>query len=277
MCKNHFNVEGVESSQDRSNDAPKQCIPLELDILSTPRRNLASAIPRLHGIEPSDSVVDAVMASLLIPQLAILFYCETPGDVSAMQGMTGFYRDSHYIFCAALQQFLSIINPYGEDYCGYQNLTLQACIKALKKWGGLSSSLGALVQPTLADGQAILCFGTMVHTSMRAQEPLRSAIEASQDSGRQHLPSPRVLQNLKVYFSTDKKERLSFSDYLNSFHPDSLASKFLCNPWQLYHSLNRQASPICNDQLSSFDIQNRTSELTSIFLEAHQSYENTTL
>lgn len=248
--------------------------PVELDMTHSP------ALPSPH----TPTAAASLLASLFAPQLAVLFYCECPGDVSVEQGMTGFYRHSHTLLCSALHQVMATLNPVPlpttsasdptlfrlSRLSDTRNLTFQALTKVLKEWGNLPDSRNLLIQPTLKDGQAILCLGPLVHTSMRAQLPMQAVGSAG---SLLDDVSPRVLQNLKVYFtpsSSQKKKRscVPHASYLSLYHPESLAWRFLQDPLTLHRDLFcRPSDEDKTGMLSYDDLKEQANALCTLLLE----------
>ena len=143
------------------------------------------------------------MLSVALHQLAILFYCETPGILTAERGATGFYPRSHLVVHEGLGKLLEKSSSNGSKdplQWGAIGFALREVFRAsralgLSDDGGNGSNpiplspskvqVGDLLQPELAENEVLLSLGTTVHTAMFASEFMPNN-------------NPRVIQNLKV-------------------------------------------------------------------------------
>ena len=81
-----------------------------LNVTNTPNNNNDnSSIDSTSEQSPSLSV-DEKLLFITLRQLAVLFYCETPGDLTPARGVTGFYPQSHLVFLEGLKNHFSSIN-----------------------------------------------------------------------------------------------------------------------------------------------------------------------
>ena len=170
-------------------------------------RGLPPSMPTVRSpisSSPSLSHRERAMLSVAVHQLAILFYCETPGALTADRGATGFYPKSHLVVHEGLSKLLEGADR--GDGSGRPALLWGAVGFALREvfrspyalasdakrsssgHGKIQTSKvlpGELVQPELGEDETLLALGTCVHTGMFAT---------------QWMPenNPRVIQNLKV-------------------------------------------------------------------------------
>lgn len=160
-------------------------------------------------VNDPDVISKYAMLSLLLHQVGILYYCETPGELSAREGVTGIIRSSHIILMECLRRKISQASSMA--YCegvmkspvvvwedkqslASSNPIPSAGIRlALKRWSGSVGALSRLVQPVVHEGQAVLCMGCVVHTAMRPVTPMCSRTDGIM------MSAPRVIQNAKAY------------------------------------------------------------------------------
>eukprot|EP01036_Dinobryon_divergens_P028600 gene28599-37570_t len=126
--------------------------------------------------------------SMLMWQIAIIFYCDTPGDLTSQEGATGFYTGSHWAIVDALNRITDkvAVSQHGNLTSPKTAVEYADFAKGIKLYG--SSRSNRLTQPTIADGQALLCLGQVAHTLMWATKPMMP----------QQAMMPRSIQNAKV-------------------------------------------------------------------------------
>jgi hypothetical protein len=145
-----------------------------------------------HGIPtPNKSSVgeaaEGLLLEMLLRQLCILFYCDTPGDLGSEQGGTGFYRGSHIVILEALRRIIAANMALPIDF-----ETFRRCVKTFGRRNDSS-----ITQITIPDGKALLGLGVTVHTLMWATQPMKGPTTSY----------PRSIQNAKIHASasTDLK------------------------------------------------------------------------
>jgi hypothetical protein len=176
---------------------------------------------RVHG---PDIITNIAMLSLLLHQTSVLYYCETPGQLSAREGMTGLVRGSHIILLECIRRKIQTAIETAHTECmnaaktpvvpydmrpmspmtdGSQHDASRKASDgirmALKRWTSSAGALSRLIQPTAAEGEAVLCMGFTVHTAMRPVTPMYSADDAP-------LPMPRVIQNAKAFLQLREED-----------------------------------------------------------------------
>jgi len=111
------------------------------------------------------------MLKFMLKQLAIMFYCETPGTLEPRHGATGFYSSSHLAMLEALRR--ASLGGGGISWSNHS--------KAVRE---VYENKRAL-QPTTGEGRAYLALGTLVHTAMWGSELMKGEV--------------RVIQNAKIH------------------------------------------------------------------------------
>lgn len=139
---------------------------------------------------------------ILLHQISILFYCETPGNLGINQGSTGFYQNSHR---AVIKTFRKILE--NDDSVPHGKI-----INVLRLFGKENQAL--VSQAPLLENQVILAFGTLVHTAMWASESMPNN-------------ELRVIQNCKIKFSEEvRKGKLQAQrEIINAIPTNSLMYK----------------------------------------------------
>ena len=135
-------------------------------------------IPISRAVEPSSDR----LLSMLLWQLGILFFCDTPGELGEEEGATGFYPGTHISILEGILLRDRSGAPLPIDFEQFRD--------AVKLVGEKNEEL--LKQVSLPDGKALLAFGTLAHTLMWAVEPMRSS-----HYGKEML-YPRSIQNCKI-------------------------------------------------------------------------------
>jgi len=143
------------------------------------------------------------LLAMALQQLAILFYCEVPGDLTPSRGATGFYPRTHLVMLEGLRRYLNhkrrADNAYSEvDAILTWSDQTHAVRELFEPTAGCTPEPGVLrahdlteagtqvlVQPTLKDGQALLALGPLVHTTMWCRELMPEN-------------NPRVILNCKI-------------------------------------------------------------------------------
>ena len=149
--------------------------------------------------------------SMLLWQIAIIFYCDTPGDLTAQEGATGFYTGSHWAIVDALNRITDTVSVPQSDTLTRSEKNTPAgpaveytdFVRGMKLFG--SSRSHRLTQPAILDGQALLCLGQVAHTIMWATKPMMTVAtesdatsSSSSGSGSGPRAMPRSIQNAKV-------------------------------------------------------------------------------
>ena len=111
-------------------------------------------------------------------QTLILFYCDTPGDLTAKRGATAFHPLSHVIVLEAMSKLAE---------AGHSSMNL---LQGMGDWGQRKAHLKSKVQLEIPEAEGILAMGTMVHAAAPAREPMVGDF-------------PRVIQNCKIHASFD--------------------------------------------------------------------------
>jgi len=159
------------------------------------------------GLHRSRSIINLEfqqkLLAMALQQLAILFYCETPGDLTPSRGATGFYPRTHLVVLDGLRQYLhhkrqadgayneaeAILSWY--DHTNAVRELFEPTIGRAVEKGAIRAhdiaraGTEVLVQPTLQDGQALLALGPLVHTTMWCRELMPEN-------------NPRVILNCKI-------------------------------------------------------------------------------
>ena len=155
--------------------------------------------------------VDEMILLILLHQIAILFYCETPGLLGVEEGATGFFPYSHR---AVINVFRKILDEQKDHNIPHSRIT-----SVLRLFGKENSS--DLKQTTLPDNQTLLAFSTLVHSPMWAVQSMENN-------------EIRVIQNCKIKFSSDiRKAPLQIQkEIINAIPKDSILAKLASNNLQ---------------------------------------------
>jgi len=142
--------------------------------------------PLATSSSSSSLLFEDLVLNMLLHQLAILFYCDTPGRLGAKEGATAFVRYSHLSVLEGLFLALNELNKDGKQQEGeggggggasvLRNVPWKTSVNALKRWGDelstrASSSSAApsplcFEQPELEEGHALLALGVTVHSAV---------------------------------------------------------------------------------------------------------------
>jgi hypothetical protein len=159
---------------------------------------------RVTKIETKTDAERAVLR-VALHQLAIVFYCDTPGTLDRASGATGFYPGSHLVVLEGLKRLIHEQKAVSWWSLGYalrqvfgtgESLADEELLRG-RSSGGSTSKDWPLVQPILESDQVLLALGTLVHTTMFATELMQPG------------NNPRVIQNCKVaatFCSTQRKD-----------------------------------------------------------------------
>lgn len=138
-----------------------------------------TGVPGHEGEEPR-----ARLIRFALKQLAILFYCETPGELGPEHGATGVYGGSHRAMYEAA----------GRSARRGENVEWPRHVRAVRAlYGEGGEAAGDLEQPVLREGKMILVLGTLVHTACWGQELMEGGV--------------RVIQNAKVHAESAEDEK----------------------------------------------------------------------
>ena len=176
-------------------------------------------------LSSSDSSSDDLASSMspsqwMLPmaacQMAILFYCDTPGHLSAARGATAFFPDSHFIVLEAVRRnFLKQKSP---------SLKLK---EAMKRWGEMDVNACRRRQVEYGPDEVVLALGPLAHVTVVPIEPMPGN-------------RPRVIQNCKAHIAMhvlkDPCRRLSF---LKALPVDAPLVRLFTQPLQLFDELTR--------------------------------------
>lgn len=129
----------------------------------------------------SSTDAEQTLLRMALHQLAIIFYCDTPGSLTPERGATGFYPGSHLIVNRSIKDVLVEKNQLSWWSMGF------SLRQVFREDGPIPGIKGrpAIVQPVLQEDEILLALGTLVHSSMFATELMEEQ-------------QPRVIQNCKV-------------------------------------------------------------------------------
>lgn len=119
---------------------------------------------------------------MLMWQLGVIFFCDTPGDLGEEEGATGFYPGTHISILEAILRRDRSGADIPIDFDHFR--------EAVKLLGEKYEDL--LRQVRIPDGKALLVLGTLAHTLMWAVKPMTSVHYGAETK------YPRSLQNCKV-------------------------------------------------------------------------------
>jgi len=131
-----------------------------------------------------DLTLDEKILLMLLHQISILFYCETPGNLGINQGVTGFYQNSHR---AIIKTFRKILENSENNN---NNVPHGKITNVIRLFGKENPNP---LQSPLLENQIMLAFGTLVHTPMWASESMTNN-------------EIRVIQNCKIKFNEDLRK-----------------------------------------------------------------------
>jgi len=134
-------------------------------------------------VKDSSLTTDEELLLILLHQLAILFYCETPGDLGIEEGVTGFFPSSHR---AVINVFRKLLNDQKGENIPHSKITT-----VLRYFG--KENANDIEQFVIPENKVLLAFGTMVHTPMWATKLMVN-------------DELRVIQNCKIKFSSDVRK-----------------------------------------------------------------------
>lgn len=183
-----------------SNGTPGTPIPLATHIDSGERGVYQGQGLLLHQSVPS-STEERLLLSLL-HQLAILFHCETPGDLGKEEGVTAFYPHSHLALLKGVRDLAACTSSPTP-------LPWSAHATAIRAWGEGVDAQGWRQQSPMASTQCVLVMGWLAHTTMWA--------ETTMEGGE-----IRVIQNCKVSSSCEEGEGGGVTSSTPFIHPQSL-------------------------------------------------------
>jgi len=140
------------------------------------RLGLPPRLPCEIDAPPEEAPLSAEERILLalLHQIAIIFYCETPGLLAAENGATGFYPGSHLALVEALRALK-----------GDGTVSWEAHSKAVRALA-VDEPPPLLLQPALPVDRQLLAFGLLVHTTMWAARAMNDGKDI------------RVVQNPKI-------------------------------------------------------------------------------
>jgi len=135
-------------------------------------------IPLLYppGTSEETFSLEEQLLFTLLHQLAIIFYCETPGDLNVARGATGFYPLSHLALLKGMQA-AAREHPKGVPWAVHTS--------AIKAMGESPVAKCTLQQPVLREDQQLLGFGLTMHATTWAVEAMEGGFF-------------RVIQNCKL-------------------------------------------------------------------------------
>lgn len=156
--------------------------------------------------------VDEMILLILLHQIAILFYCETPGNLGVDEGATGFFPHSHR---AVINTFRKILNEQQDQNVPHSKIT------AVLRLFGKENSKMYVKQCPLQENQVLLAFSTLVHTPMWAVKSMDK-------------DEIRVIQNCKIKFSSQVRNApiSTQREVINRIPKDSLIFKIASNQLQ---------------------------------------------
>jgi hypothetical protein len=157
-------------------------------------------------------LVEDRMLTSLLHQLAIVFYCETPGRMGIEEGATGVFTHSHFVVIEAINRVLTRLG------CRY-SIPWIAFHKSMKEFGNPSSgeeSTSSLCrQIEVPHDKMVLSFGLTAHTAMRASRLMEGG-------------EVRTIVNCKVKAAKDIRESEQSQSRLVSRIPrDSLLRRLV--------------------------------------------------
>ncbi len=158
-----------------------------------------------HSRSTQNLALQQRLLAMALHQLAVLFYCETPGALTPAHGATGFYPRSHLVMLEGTRKYLArkrciagdgeVILPWSTHLAAVRQLyepRLQSSNSTDSKTNDAfsihdlaSASKTVLIQPTLQDGQGLLILGPLVHTTMWVHQLMDGN-------------NPRVIVNCKI-------------------------------------------------------------------------------
>jgi len=175
--------------------------------------------------------------SMLLWQIAIIFYCDTPGDLSIEEGVTGFFKGSHIPILHSLHRFMytsySSLPNTSEHIPSVVDYTTFAT--AIKQFGEFTKS-DRLEQHSIPDGKALLCFGPVAHTLMWCTKAMRCM--------------PRSMQNAKILgdrsklFSTDTLVEMAMR-----INPQSLIGRLADDPETFLSYARNELNNLCEEKM----------------------------
>ena len=175
--------------------------------------------------------------SMLFWQIAIMFYCDTPGDLGPEEGATGFYPESHWAIVDALNRIIDD-RPLDSSPIFESEKTSSVIInysdftRVIKLYG--TEFADRLRQETIPDGKALLCFGLVAHTMMWATKPMMVA----KDNTSEPAPMPRSIQNSKITGPLD--HAMDIIQIVKTIKSDSLIARFAEDPRALLESILKE-------------------------------------
>ena len=122
------------------------------------------------------------LLTMLMWQLGIIFFCDTPGELGEEEGATGFYPGTHIAILEAVLR---------RDRGGFDlPIDFEHFREAIKLLGEKNDDL--FRQVPIPDGKALLVFGSLAHTLMWAVKPMTSVNHGIE------CRYPRSIQNCKI-------------------------------------------------------------------------------
>lgn len=182
----------------------------------------------LPAISPSTSkhltLEDKIILTLM-HQLAIIFYCETPGDLRSENGVTGFYPLSPLYLVLGMRKSLESSSQRKQD--SSDPIPWTAHSEAICRLGQDKDAF--LRQEALPATQQLLAFGLTMHTPMWATKTMSGELRVIQnakikccqatrvDHERQmevlrYIPADSLLRVLARGDLSEWKEKLAISD-----------------------------------------------------------------
>mmetsp|Transcript_25039 Transcript_25039/g.35967 ORF Transcript_25039/g.35967 Transcript_25039/m.35967 type:complete len:457 (-) Transcript_25039:3399-4769(-) len=159
--------------------------------------------------------------SMLMWQISIIFYCDTPGDLTIEEGVTGFYRGSHFPILHSLHRYMhtyfsTLSNSTDDNIPSVIDYTTFAA--AIKQFGVFTQT-DRLQQHEIPDGKALLCFGPVAHTLMWSTKAMCNNL------------MPRSMQNAKILGDRSKLSSThSLLELVNKIKPQSLIGRLADDP-----------------------------------------------
>jgi hypothetical protein len=170
-------------------------------------------LPTPHDPSLWKSASDRIL-SMLLHQIAILFYCESPGVLGVAEGATGFYRGSHVMVIDAIKQ---ILDRKTRNYVKWVPF-----YDALKEFG--NSIQGFLKQEVIEEEEALLALGPLVHTSMVATSLMNGNI--------------RTINNCKININP-LLDHVEVLDIIQRIPDTSLLKQFAVEPFSVVDASER--------------------------------------
>lgn len=165
-------------------DAGKNnCYSYGLPMSAKDTRRYFTATPTATATEYSSRA----LLSMLCEQLAIMFYCHSPGKLGMEEGVTGFYPYSHLALLYAIKSAL-------------ENSDKEITIDQKKLLNMLKYEYGNAftpVQVEIPEGKCLLAFGSLVHTTMWATKPMSVATPKCKSIIIEEYP--RCISNCKIF------------------------------------------------------------------------------